>query len=101
MIMRRKKKSTLLDRSRVLLEPEILKLLHNSIPCVSIIIIWKDIYYFYVFLKCLICDRILIIYCQYIYIYIYSHPQTDCFVLSQLFSVARHAGFFKLGSKPT
>ena len=28
------------------------------------------------------------------YIYIYSHPQTDCFVLSELFSVARHAGFF-------
>ena len=33
-------------------------------------------------------------------IYIYSHPQTDCFVLSELFSVARHAGRSKPGSKP-
>ena len=31
---------------------------------------------------------------------IYCHPQTDCFVISQLFSVARHVGCFKLGSKP-
>ena len=39
--------------------------------------------------------------CIYIYIYvIYSHPQTDCFVLSELFSVARHAGSSKPGSKP-
>ena len=30
----------------------------------------------------------------------YSHPQTDCFVLSELFSVARHAGCSKPGSKP-
>ena len=30
---------------------------------------------------------------QYIYIYIYiCHPQTDGFVLSEPFSVARHAG---------
>ena len=36
----------------------------------------------------------------YIYIYIYSHPQTDYFVVSQLFSVARHVGRLKLGSKP-
>ena len=36
----------------------------------------------------------------YIYIYIYSHPQTDCFVLSELFSVARHAGRSKPESKP-
>ena len=36
----------------------------------------------------------------YIYIYIYCHPQTDCFVLSELFSVARHVGRLKLGSKP-
>ena len=27
------------------------------------------------------------------------HLQTDCFVVSQLFSVARHAGCFKLESK--
>ena len=33
----------------------------------------------------------------YIITYIYRHPQTDCFVVSQLFSVAR---FPKLGSKP-
>ena len=30
---------------------------------------------------------------------IYSHPQTDCFVLSELFSVARHAGRSKPASK--
>ena len=36
----------------------------------------------------------------YTYIYIYCHPQTDCFILSELFSVARHAGRSKLGSKP-
>ena len=35
------------------------------------------------------------------YIYIYSHPQADCFVVSQLFTVAWHARRFKLGSKPT
>ena len=34
-----------------------------------------------------------------LYIYIYSYPYTDCFMLSQLFSVARHAGSFKLGLK--
>ena len=34
----------------------------------------------------------------YIYIYIYSHPQT--FVVSQLFSVARLIGRLKLGLKP-
>ena len=33
-------------------------------------------------------------------IYIYSHPQTDCFVLSELFSVARHAGGSLPESKP-
>ena len=36
----------------------------------------------------------------YIYIYIYCHPQTDCLVITQLFSVARHVGRLKLGSKP-
>ena len=30
----------------------------------------------------------------------YCHTQTDCFVVSQLFSVARHVGRLKLGSKP-
>ena len=33
-------------------------------------------------------------------IYIYSHPQTDCYVVSRLFNVARQARFPKLGSKP-
>ena len=37
----------------------------------------------------------------YIYIYIYCQPQTDCFIVSQLFSVARHVGRLKLGSKTT
>ena len=36
----------------------------------------------------------------YIYIYIYSHPQRDCFILSELFSVARHVGRLEPGSKP-
>ena len=35
-----------------------------------------------------------------LYIYIYCHPETDCFVLSRLFSVASYAGRLKLGSKP-
>ena len=35
-----------------------------------------------------------------IYIYIYCHLQTESFVVSQLFSVARHVGRLKLGSKP-
>ena len=35
----------------------------------------------------------------YIYIYIYSHPSTKCFVVSQLFRVARHGIFSKLESK--
>ena len=30
----------------------------------------------------------------------YCHLHTDCFVVSQLFSVARHVGRLKLGSKP-
>ena len=32
--------------------------------------------------------------------YIYSRPQKDCFIVSQLFSVARHARCFKFESKP-
>ena len=36
----------------------------------------------------------------YIYIYIYCHPQTDYFVLLELFSVARHAGRSKPWFKP-
>ena len=32
--------------------------------------------------------------------HIYCPPQTDCFILSELFSVARHAGRSKPGSKP-
>ena len=38
--------------------------------------------------------------CVYIYIYIYIYVSTDCFIVSQLFSVARHVGRFKLGLKP-
>ena len=33
-------------------------------------------------------------------IYIYCHPHTDYFVVSQLFNVAKHIGRLKLGSKP-
>ena len=33
-------------------------------------------------------------------LYIYCHPQTNCFVVSQLSSVSRHAGRFKQGLKP-
>ena len=40
----------------------------------------------------------------YVYIYVcvcvYGHPQTDCFVVSQFFSVARHVRRLKVGSKP-
>ena len=35
-----------------------------------------------------------------IYICIYCHPQTDCFVISELFSVARLVGQWKPGSIP-
>ena len=38
--------------------------------------------------------------CLYIYIDIYCHPQTDCFIVSQHFSVARQAKFPNLGLKP-
>ena len=37
---------------------------------------------------------------NFLFLYLYYHPQTDCFIVSQLFSVARHAGRLKLGSKP-
>ena len=33
--------------------------------------------------------------------YTHCYPHTDCFVVSQLFSVARDAGRLNLGSKPT
>ena len=36
----------------------------------------------------------------YIYIYIYSHPQEDYFVVSHLYSVARHVWCLKQESKP-
>ena len=38
--------------------------------------------------------------CLWMTIYIDSHSQTDCFILSELFSVARHVGRSKPGSKP-
>ena len=34
------------------------------------------------------------------FLFIYSHPQTDYFMVSQLLSVVRHVGRLKLGSKP-
>ena len=36
----------------------------------------------------------------WVFFYMYSHPQTDCFGLSELFSVARRAGRSKPGLKP-
>ena len=47
-----------------------------------------------------LCAMISYIRRLYIYIYIYCHPQTDSFVVSQLFIMARHVGRLKLGSKP-
>ena len=38
---------------------------------------------------------------NFTFLFIYCPPQTDCFVVSQLFSVARHARFPKLESKPS
>ena len=37
--------------------------------------------------------------CLNVYVHIYCHSQTDCFVVSQLFSVARLVGGLKPGSK--
>ena len=34
------------------------------------------------------------------HIYIYSHPSTDCFVVSQIFNGARHKERLKLGLRP-
>ena len=48
---------------------------------------------------------VVLYFCPWIYIYIYiyidCHLQTDCFVVSQLFSVPWQAGRFKLESRPT
>ena len=44
--------------------------------------------------------RVCVCVCVCVYIYIYIVIQTDCFVSSQLLSVAREAGHFKLGLKP-
>ena len=39
--------------------------------------------------------------CVCIYIYIYCHPQTHCFVVSQIINVTRYTELcYKLGSKP-
>ena len=45
-------------------------------------------------------DEMIIIIRDHHYNDIY-HPQTDCFIVSQLFSVARHAGYFNLGVAPS
>ena len=52
------------------------------------------------FLRHLLLFHLLFYIYIYIYIYICCHPQTGCFVVSQLFSVARHVGRLKLGSTP-
>ena len=52
----------------------------------SVLPVWHDgIYNIYMYIYIYI----------YIYIYTYCHPQIDCFVVSQLFSVARNVGHFK------
>ena len=38
--------------------------------------------------------------CLWMTIYIYYHPQTDWFIVSQFFCVARYSGWFQLGLKP-
>ena len=53
-----------------------------------------------VYLALSVCFSLSLSLSIYIYIYIYCHPHTDCFVVSQLVSVAWHAGRFELGSKP-
>ena len=61
--------------------------------------LWKKTYQHDSPLKTSIFLYRLIVRERYIYIYIYRHPQTDCFVLSEHFSVARHAERSKPGSK--
>ena len=65
------------------------------------------IYFDYSFIKnhlirwlCIYIYIYIYIYILYIYIYILL-SKDRLFFVSQLFSVARHAGCFKLGSKPT
>ena len=71
-------------------------------PCVSFFIslsLSLCIYVLYIYIGvsciCIFCACACVI-----HTYIYSHLQTDCFVISKLFSVARHAGRSKPGSKP-
>ena len=37
----------------------------------------------------------------YSHTHIFIHPRKNCFIVSQLFSIARHVRCFKLGSKPS
>ena len=53
----------------------------------------------YIYIYVCIYIYVYIYVCIYIYIYVYCHPQTDSFVVSELFSVARHVGRLMLGSK--
>ena len=55
--------------------------------------------YIYIYKYVYVIDTTML-YMYSIYIFLYCHPQTDGFIISQLFSVARHTGHFKLGSKP-
>ena len=59
-------------------------LLLVRLPCISIFSLTYIYIYIYI----------------YIFIHLYCHPQTDCFVVSELFSVVRHVGLLKLGLKP-
>ena len=62
----------------------------------NILIVFKIFYYAHAFK-----NNIHILYLpQDLHIYIHCHPQVDCFVVSQLISVARHERCFQLGSKP-
>ena len=58
-----------------------------------------DLYIIYIYIYIYIYGANSVYIYIYIYIYIIIHRQI-CFVLSELFSVARQARFLKLGSKP-
>ena len=93
-----------------------IKSIKNRLNYHNHLFIYKTILYIYIYIyieECIFRQQVIIqasfvkedgtlfvYHFIYIYIYIYCHPQTDSFIVSQLFSVARHIGCLKLGSKP-